>query len=122
VIVVWVGLAGAGGAVGRFALERWITARHESPFAWGTFVVNVSGSFALGVVVGLATAHGLSRDLRLVIGTGFLGAYTTFSTYVYEIVRRVESGNRQIALVYLAASALAGPAAAAVGLALTGGL
>ena len=116
-----VGLAGALGAVSRFGLERAISARRGARFPFGTLVVNVSGSFALGLLVGLAVAHGLDPTARRVLGPGFLGAYTTFSTYAYETFTLIGTRGRRVALVYAVGSLLAGTLAAAAGLALTGG-
>ena len=86
-LVVGVALAGAIGAPARYLMERLARTRWPSRWPWGTFVVNVSGSLALGVLVGLVLAQGLDADVRTLAGTGFLGAYTTFSTYTYETVR-----------------------------------
>lgn len=116
-----VGLAGALGAVSRFALERAIAARHLARFPLGTLVVNLTGSFALGLLVGLAAAHGLDPHLRRVLGPGFLGAYTTFSTYAFESLTLVGTRGRRVAATYALGSLLAGTVAAAAGLALTGG-
>ena len=80
-IVVAVAMAGALGAPLRYAVERAATARWATTFPLGTFVVNVTGSFALGLVVGLTASGTFDADTRTVVGTGFLGAYTTFSTY-----------------------------------------
>ena len=85
-----------------------------------SFVVNVSGSLALGVVVGLMLEHGLAADVRTVVGTGFLGAYTTFSTYAYETIRAAEDGHRETAVAYALGSVVAAVAAAAFGLVITG--
>ncbi len=104
VIVLGVALAGALGAPARFAVEQAVRRIRPMSFPLGTFVVNVSGSFGLGVVAGLAIAHGLDPDLRTVVGTGFLGAYTTFSTYAYETVRRAEERERRTALRYAVGS------------------
>jgi len=112
--------AGALGAPSRYALEWWIRTRWPTVTPVGTLVVNVSGSFALGVVVGLLLAHGLDPDVRTVVGTGFLGAYTTFSTYAYETVRRGEEGHPRVAVTYAVGSIVAATVAAAVGLAVTG--
>ena len=72
--VLLVAVAGALGAPSRYALEWWVRARRPTITPLGTFVVNVTGSLALGIVVGLALAHGLDPDVRTVVGTGFLGA------------------------------------------------
>jgi CrcB protein len=82
-------VAGAGGlgAVARFVLDGTLRSRFAVNFPFGTTVINVTGSFLLGLVTGLALAHGLPAEWRAVLGTGFLGGYTTFSTASYETVR-----------------------------------
>jgi CrcB protein len=122
VIVLAVAVAGAIGAPLRYVVERAASSVRPGPFPFGTFVVNVTGSLALGVVIGLAAAGSLDADARTIVGTGFLGGYTTFSTYAYETVRRAEDGHLRTSLAYAVASVLAGGCAAALGLALTGGL
>jgi len=115
-----VAAAAAVGAPCRYALE-WAVHRHRptvTPF--GTLLVNASGSLALGVVVGLALAHGLDPDVGTVVGTGFLGAYTTFSTYADQTVRRAADGHTRIATAYAIGSVVACVGAAALGLAATG--
>jgi len=119
-LVAGVAIAGAIGAPARFVVERVIRGRWPADWPWGTFVVNVSGSLALGVVVGLVLAQGVDPDVRTIAGTGFLGAYTTFSTYAYETVRVGTVPRRGLAVTYAFGSALASVAAAACGLALTG--
>ncbi len=121
-IVIGVALAGALGAPARYAVEQAVRRIRPTSFPFGTFVVNVSGSFALGLVVGLAIAQGLDADLRTVVGTGFLGAYTTFSTYAYETVRRAEERERRTALAYAVGSIVVAGLASALGLGLTGAL
>ena len=121
-IVVGVALAGALGAPARFLVESLVRRVRPGGFPFGTLLVNASGSLVLGIVVGLATSGSLDADVRTVVGTGFLGAYTTFSTYAYETVRLAEDGARRDALVYAVGSVLVAGAAAALGLALTGSL
>ena len=89
---VWVAflVAAAVGASARYLLDGFVQDRTDGEFPWGTCVVNVSGSFVLGVITGLALYHGLGVDSKLVLGTGFCGAYTTFSTFTYETVRLAE--------------------------------
>ena len=119
-LVVGVGIAGAIGAPARYVVERATRARWAGAFPGGTFVVNVSGSLALGVVVGLMLEHGLDPDVRTVVGTGFLGAYTTFSTYAYETIRAGEDGHRTVAVAYALGSVVASVLAAVIGLVITG--
>lgn len=117
-----VALTGALGALARVALERSVTRRSGHGFPWGTGLVNVTGSLGLGVVVGLATAHGLGTGVESTLAAGFLGGYTTFSTYALETVRLAEDGRALHACSYAVVSAVAGIAAAALGLAVTGGI
>jgi fluoride exporter len=113
-------VAGALGAPARYLLELLVL-RAGRVFPWGTFVVNLSGSFAIGIVTGAALAQGFSAEARTIVGTGFLGAYTTFSTYTYEVVRG-EDRQPRVAAVYALASLILGVAFAAAGLAVTGAL
>ena len=119
-ILAGVMIAGALGAPARFLLERAVSARFPRAFPWGTFVVNLSGSLALGLLVGAALDGGVADGTRTVLGTGFLGSYTTFSTYAYEVVKRAEDGHRRAALTYAFASVVAGSVAAWIGLVLAG--
>ena len=98
-IVLWVALAGGVGAVARFVLDGLVRSRVASWFPVGTVVVNVTGSFVLGLVTGLALAHVVPDELRLVVGTGFCGGYTTFSTASFETVRLVEQRRVGAALL-----------------------
>ena len=113
-------VAGAIGASARYLVDGFVQDRVEGVFPWGTWAVNVSGSLALGFLTGLALYHGLSDAPKAVIGTGFVGAYTTFSTFTYETVRLAEEGSRYEALLNAAASTTAALVAAAIGLALAG--
>ena len=98
-IVLWVALAGGVGAVARFVLDGLVRSRLASWFPVGTVVVNVTGSFVLGLVTGLALAHVVPEEMRLVVGTGFCGGYTTFSTASFETVRLVEQRRVGAALL-----------------------
>lgn len=111
----------AGGLLGapvRFILDRWINSRTDDIFPWGTFVINATGAFMLGLISGLALFHGLGQTALAVIGIGFCGSYTTFSTFSYETVRLVEEGAFTSAVSNVAGSLLVGLLAAGVGLAL----
>ncbi|WP_067967702.1 fluoride efflux transporter CrcB [Mycolicibacter icosiumassiliensis] len=89
----------AGAAVGaplRYLTDRFIQARHDSTFPWGTFVVNVLGSLILGVVTGAVSAGDVSW--HLLIGTGLCGALTTYSTFSYETLQLAGAGARLYAV------------------------
>ncbi|HTN79321.1 MAG TPA: fluoride efflux transporter CrcB [Acidimicrobiales bacterium] len=112
-------LVAAGlGACARYLLDGFVQARTDGEFPWGTCLINVSGSFVLGIITGLALYHGLGIDSKLVLGTGFCGAYTTFSTFSYETVRLVEGGVRGAAVRNVAVNTVGGLLAAGLGLAL----
>ena len=117
--VAWLGfiVAGALGAPARYLLDDAISSRTQGVFPWGTLVVNVSGSFLLGLLTGLALFHALPATPKVILGTGFCGAYTTFSTFTYETVRLVEEGAVNEAVRNALASLVLGTAAAAAGLA-----
>jgi fluoride exporter len=112
-VLVWTGVAVLGGlgALLRFALDGLVAERAGSEFPWGTFAVNVSGSFVLGLLVG-AALHG---DGLLLAGTAVLGSYTTFSTWILEAHRLGEEGELALALANIAASLAAGAGAVALG-------
>jgi CrcB protein len=97
-LVVAVALAGGLGAVARLVLDGVLKARVRVSFPLGTTVINVTGSFLLGLVTGLARAHGLPPEWRALRGAGFLGGYTTFSTASYETVRLAQQRRYRAAL------------------------
>lgn len=121
-MLAWVALAGALGAVARYAVHTLVQSRVAGLFPLGTVVVNLSGSFVLGVVVGLTIAHGLDPDVRAIVGAGFVGAYTTFSSFSSETLGLMEDGVPGTALVNAFGSVVAGLVAATAGLALAGAL
>ncbi|WP_030797855.1 fluoride efflux transporter CrcB [Streptomyces sp. NRRL S-337] len=111
----------AGAVVGaplRYLTDRAVQARHDTLFPWGTFTVNVVGSLILGLVTGAAAAGAASSHLQLLLGTGFCGALTTYSTFSYETLRLAEDGARFFALANVVASLVAGLGAAFAGAAL----
>ena len=116
--IVWVGLAGATGAVCRFVVDGAVRGRWRSPLPVATMAINVSGSLLLGVLTGLVLYHGAPATLTLVAGTGFCGGYTTFSTASFEAVRLVQTGERKAACTSVAATVVGALCAAALGLAL----
>jgi CrcB protein len=113
-----VAVAGALGAVVRYLVDRAVQRRSYAVFPFGTLIVNVSGSFLAGLVLGLVLYHGLASAPATVIVIGFLGAYTTLSTFSFESVRLVESGAVLLGLANVVGSIVAGLLAAGAGLAL----
>jgi CrcB protein len=101
VTLLLVAVGGSLGAAARYLLDRAIAVRQAGPFPLGTLVVNVSGSIALGLLLGLAVGHRIPSSILTLAGTGFLGAYTTFSTFTYETVRLLEDGAWRYAAVNL---------------------
>lgn len=99
IAVVLMALAGGLGAVTRFVVDAVIRARVRSDLPIGTWIINVTGSFALGLLTAVVLRHAVSPQLRLILGTGFLGGYTTFSTACVETVRLIQQGRRRFALV-----------------------
>ncbi|HET7724304.1 MAG TPA: fluoride efflux transporter CrcB [Propionibacteriaceae bacterium] len=91
-------VCGGLGAVARFVVDGLIRGRVRSIGSIGTIVINVTGAIALGIIAGLVAAHVAQPDWQLVIGTGFLGGYTTFSTTSFETVRLVQQGRIGLAV------------------------
>ena len=120
VTVALLGLAGGLGAASRFLLDGLIRSRVRAALPVATIVINVTGSFLLGLIAGAVGAHAAPPELQLIVGTGFLGGYTTFSTASFETVRLVQSGRSGLALVNGLGTALAAVGAAAGGLVLGG--
>lgn len=112
-----VSVAAGAGALLRYAVDRGVTARLRSAWPYGTFVVNVSGSFVLGLLVGLAEHHGLGRTALDVGGAGFAGGYTTLSTWAWESVALADSSEWLAAATNVVGSVAVGLLAAAAGLA-----
>ena len=116
--LAWVAyvIAGAAGAVARFAVDRTVKDRYADRLPWGTFLINVTGSLLFGFLTGLGLSHGLPRTPRVILGTGFCGAYTTFSTFAYETVALLEEGAPSDAARNAIGTFVAGSLAAAIGL------
>ncbi len=116
VTALGIAIAGAAGALARYGVEGVVSNRSPGAFPWGTFVVNMSGSFALGVLFVLLTERfTVDPWLRSTLMIGFLGAYTTFSTLSLESYRLLEDGAVGLALVNTFGSMAAGLAAVYLG-------
>jgi len=111
--VLMIALGAMVGAPVRYLTDRAIQSRHETVFPWGTLTVNITASLILGVVTGAAT-H-LSPELTALIGTGFCGALSTYSTFSYEVMQLSAEGARFQAVLNVAISLTAGIGAAALG-------
>ncbi|MDQ1535828.1 MAG: fluoride exporter [Actinomycetota bacterium] len=112
----------AGAAVGaplRYLTDRAIQSRHDTVFPWGTFAVNVFGSLILGFVSGAVTAGGAPSQIQLAVGTGFCGAFTTYSTFSYETLQLLEGDARLLAVANVAGSITAALGAAFLGMAIS---
>ena len=111
-----VGLGGFFGSIARSWLGSYITYRVGARFPYGTFVINVTGSFLIGLVVTLlAERTHWSPNLLYLIPVGFIGGYTTFSTFELEAFREVRNGDVLLALFYVILSVCAGFAAVWLG-------
>lgn len=111
-VLVGVMVLGGVGAVARFLVDGGVSRRRPGRVPTGTLVVNLSGALGLGLLDGLA----LPKDLALLLGTGAVGAYTTFSTWMFETQRLVEERQLGPAVLNVVGSVVAGVIAAAVGL------
>jgi len=112
-VALWIGvlIIGGLGAVARFMLDRAVSRRTRGSFPFGTLVVNISGAVLLGFLTGLVVSH----QVAMLAGTAFLGAYTTFSTWMLETQRLTEERRIWPAAANLVVSVVLGLAAAAAG-------
>ncbi len=117
--LLWVGIGGFLGAIVRYLLGGWVAARWGALFPWGTFVINVSGSFILGFFLAFAQDRPwVHPSARLMFAVGFVGAYTTFSTYTYESIRLIMDGQFALAAFNILGSVVVGLMAVFAGVAL----
>ena len=111
-----VGVGGALGSVVRYLLTMGVAQRFGSSFPYGTFVINVTGSFLIGLVlVGLGERISVQPGYRLFLATGFLGGYTTFSTFSYDTLLLLQQANWTGAAVNVVGSVVLGLAGVALG-------
>ncbi len=116
---LFIGVAGAAGALSRY----WVGVRWgDRDFPWATLAINVAGSLLLGFVLHASVERGWSEARTLPLSVGFLGAFTTFSTFSYETQTLLRDGRAPAAAGYVALSVVAGLAAAALGYAMAGAL
>jgi CrcB protein len=116
--LILIGLGGFAGAITRYLVDGAVIDRTGGGFPWGTLVINVSGSFVLGLLFALTAERAvLPADIRGPVMIGFLGAYTTFSTWMLESWRLVEGGAYLAAIANLGGSVVIGLVAVVAGLA-----
>lgn len=114
-----IALGGALGALSRYELGLWISSRWNNFFPLPTFLINISGAFLLGFInIFFADKLSLPPEWRLGIGVGFLGAFTTFSTFGYEVFTLIEKGNYSTAASYTLLSIIVGFLGVALGVTL----
>jgi CrcB protein len=112
----WVALGGALGSLARYLLGAWIYTRMGTRFPYGTFVINITGCFIIGLALSILDAHTeLPSAWRLAIPIGFVGAYTTFSTFEFETYRAAQS-HPGVALLYVGSSVILGYLAVYLGI------
>jgi CrcB protein len=118
---VLIGIGGVFGANARFIISTWAVGRWGAAFPYGTLIVNVSGCFLMGAFLQLVADHfGNNEPASFLVATGFLGSYTTFSTFAYETVALGRQQNHLPALLNLAGSAALGVLAAVAAMLLVG--
>lgn len=94
---ILLGIGGAFGSLTRYKLGNIISKRTKSKFPFGTFIINITGAFLLGVL----TSSGISKNMSILLADGFMGAYTTFSTFMYEGFNLFQYRKKLNAFVYV---------------------
>jgi len=116
--IILIGSAGSIGAATRYLLGRLVAKRMRSHIPFGTLLINVSGSFLIGLLFVAALRHRISSTLQVTLATGFLGGYTTFSTMSWEGLQLMRGGNSRASFVYLGGTVALGLLAVVIGFAL----
>lgn len=113
--LLFIGLGGAAGSIARYQTARWIAGKSKNSYLLATFIINISGAIVLGIVSGIQ-----SREISLLLSDGFLGAFTTFSTFMYEGFCLFDNNRRKNAAVYILLSLGVGLAGYAAGYSIRG--
>lgn len=95
--LLWIAFGGALGSASRYGLGVWITQKSRYKYPFGTFTVNILGAFLLGIVM----ANGYQESVHALIADGFLGGFTTYSTFMYEGVTLIKENEQKNALLYI---------------------
>ena len=111
-------LGGVFGVNARYWLGLWVNRWASQQFPWATFLINVTGSFAIGFLTMLLARWLPHQNFRLLVVTGFLGGYTTYSTFAFESLTLWERGEKGISLAYMASTVIVGFVAVTLGVAL----
>lgn len=116
---LYIGLGGIFGALSRYGLSKWVGQRWRGDFPLATFIINITGSFIMGLLYVVFSRAGIEAGfLKHLTTTGFLGAYTTYSTFSYEIIGLIENGEKSTAIMYFLASLIVGLASVYAGIVL----
>ena len=115
--MIWlIGLAGMAGTLARFYVGKRMQALTGNRFPWGTWLINLTGSYVLGLLFGLHAEHRIPEWAWLAFGIGFCGAYTTFSTFGYETLQLLTNRQPGRAVFYVLGSVVPGVLLAWLGL------
>ena len=115
--ILLVGFGGGIGSIARFLCQKWFNENHPHPFPWGTFVVNLAGCLLIGIIYAAAEKTSLlSPQTRLLLITGFCGGFTTFSTFAFENMNLLRSGDIMYFFIYITASVVLGIASVFAGM------
>ena len=107
--ILLIGLGGGIGSIARYLCQRWFNENYPHPFPWGTFAVNLAGCFLIGVIYAASEKSTfLTPQIRLLLITGFCGGFTTFSTFAFENMNLLRSGDTVYFLFYTIGSVVLG--------------
>ncbi|HEY2721194.1 MAG TPA: fluoride efflux transporter CrcB [Chitinophagaceae bacterium] len=114
-----VGFGGAAGSIARYLTQKWFNETYPQPFPWGTFTVNLAGCFLIGLIYGVIEKTSLlSPQVRLLLVTGICGGFTTFSTFAFENMNLLRSGDNLYFAIYSIGSVALGIACVFAGIAI----
>lgn len=104
-----VGLGGGLGSIARYLCQKWFAENYQHPFPWGTFLVNIAGCFLIGAIYAAGEkATVMTPQTRLLLATGLCGGFTTFSTFAFENMGLLRSGDLSYFLLYIGGSVVLG--------------